>query len=288
MFLPPGFTADCTSFAAIRLGTNTVIDGDPTTPAVLTTGSHALFDGWNGQTRNVLIRHVTATSIGTSKAINGVVCQIAPGEAQMLHMRGQNVALVDCSFGCLARGASMDDTTADGFAVIGCRQLDALSMTGQDLSIWSEAAGGRAFVGFDQLLDAINEGVVRFDTKNSGTGTAVTNCLIAQTNPVAGDKAAVDVRNCERLCVTDNAIVNAQVTTSSTIGSADTLAHDALISGNVFRLTAPTRNGCWCDSKGRSADVLVTGNDFGPGIADPVHGLGEADVTDLVVTGNNR
>ncbi len=286
---PAGVPFDMSQLGSMQLGTNTVVGapfgGPPTT--FLVNGQSA-FHGWPGKTSNSLLRNVRATAaVETPTVLHGTTCRYAPAGSELLYMRGLNVGMIDCVFGCLARGAEMNDPAADGFAAWGCVQEDPLAITGQVLSVWGQSPAGGSHFAFCTLLDALNEGVHRADGQG-GNNMWTEQCLIEQTLPQLGDKALVDRRNGSRAGVLNCGLVNGQVSASSTVDEATTRVADVLCEGNVYRTPQATVNGCYVESKARVAGVLVTGEDFGPGIADTVHGVGDPGVTDLVATGNNR
>ena len=292
-----GYKLDVSTLpASIRMRTNFVVDGQPDAngnPATLVAGGQAIFDGWAGQTAGGVIRNLEATSVGTPATANGVTYMHAPGSAELLFMRGENIGLFNVSAGCLTRLAEMNDTAPDGFAIWGCTEsADGLSISGQVLSVWGEGTSGKVSFAFNRLTGAVNEGVDRWDGTNSGNGTYFGWNYVVQTNPAAGDKAGRDVRNCFRFVDADSAYGNAPISWSTTLGTTTTKCQDARTTRAVFRVLpgAKVPFTAWVGVGDRSDGIQVTNCDFGP--PTPVPGTvavaTTTGTTNVVVAGNNR
>ena len=276
----PGYAATLANgpVAAIALGTNTVIDGQRDAAGnrpVLTVGNYPAFYAYHAASSNDLIRGLTVTG---SASLGG------GGRAEFLVDSGVNVVLSDCGLGTLTRGAEMDDSAgvADGFGVLGCQQLDPLSIGGQVLY---GGVGGRVCWDLNTLTGATAEAVCRFEGVGSGTGASVEGNLLEQAHPAVGDKAVVDVRNCKGLVLANNALVNGQLSASTSVGTTATAATDLLAAGNVYRLTAAVPFTGWVQVKSRSAGLTFAGENFGPTVADAIDIAPVGGVSDVILAG---
>jgi hypothetical protein len=255
---------------------------------VLTVGGYPAFYASHG-THDVLIRGLTVTSVGTPRVTAGLTVTAAAagnggGRAEFLIDSGTNVVMADCGLGCLTRAAEMDDAAAvaDGFGVLGCQQLDPLSIGGQVLY---GGVGGKVCWDFNTLTGATAEAVCRFEGVGSGTGASVEGNLLEQSHPAAGDKAVLDARNGNGLVIANNGLVNGQLSASTSIGSTATVAANVLATGNVYRLSAAVPFTGWVQVKPRAVGLTLAGEDFGPSVLDGIDVTATGGVADVVVSG---
>ena len=283
--LPPG------PVAAVAVGVNTVIDGQRDGSGnrpVLTIGGYPAFYASHGA-HDVLIRGLTVTSVGTRRVTAGLTLTAAAagsggGRAEFLIDSGTNIVMADCGLGCLTRAAEMDDAAAvaDGFGVLGCQQLDPLSIGGQVLY---GGVGGKVCWDFNTLTGATAEAVCRFEGVGSGTGASVEGNLLEQSHPAAGDKAVLDARNGNGLVITNNGFINGQLSTSTSIGSTATVAANVLAARNVYRLSAAVPFTGWVQVKPRTVGLTLAGEDFGPSVLDGIDVTATGGVADVAVSG---
>ena len=234
---------------------------------------------------DVLVRGLKFDSVGTpAKTGSGVPILQAPtsstARAQPLQSSGSRVAMYDCDWACLEQGPQC---YSGDLAVVRCVQGPATSMAGQ--VVLADGTPGRLVVAHCTLGGANAQANCRTDAGAGGwTGTIEANA-IAQ-DAAAGDDAGVDLRAVNGFVVARNALVDCQLSTSSTDNNPTSVARNLLATGNVYRLTAATVNSSWVNVKSRATGVTITGEDFGPGITNPV--AVDPGLVGVAVSGNNR